>query len=92
MEDGADLVTGHGGLRIMDDGVPPPPTREFSGRVGVRLAADRPWRWWVQGDPNVSKKFVRGRSDPFDTSGRHRYDDEPSVGQLIAGTGTYAFG
>lgn len=23
-------------------------------RVGVRLAADRPWRYWVAGDPTVS--------------------------------------
>jgi DNA-3-methyladenine glycosylase len=55
MEDGADLVTGHGGLRIMDDGVPPPVDPGVSGRVGIRHAADRPWRWWVRDDPNVSK-------------------------------------
>lgn len=23
-------------------------------RVGVRLAADRPWRFWIDGDPSVS--------------------------------------
>lgn len=59
-QDGADLVTGHGGLTIGDDGVPPPAEPGVSGRIGIRQAADRPWRWWVPGDPHVS----RGRPDP----------------------------
>lgn len=42
------------------DGVHLRPTHERSGeilagpRVGVRLAADRPWRYWIGGDPSVS--------------------------------------
>jgi DNA-3-methyladenine glycosylase len=53
-DDGADLVTGRGGFRIVDDGVAPPDVPGVSGRIGVRVAADRPWRFWVPGDPNVS--------------------------------------
>ena len=55
IEDGADLVTGSAGLRVVDDGVAPPSHPEVSGRVGIRQAADLPWRWWVPGDPHVSK-------------------------------------
>jgi len=63
-EDGADLVTGSVGIRVVDDGVPPPTVPASSGRVGIRHATELPWRWWVPGDPNVSKSRVqpaRGR-------------------------------
>jgi len=34
---------------------PLPPADIAAGpRVGVRLAADRPWRYWISGDPTVS--------------------------------------
>ena len=59
-ENGADLVTGKGGLTIRDDGVPPPARPGVSGRVGIRRAVEFPWRWWVPGDPSVS----RGRPGP----------------------------
>ncbi|HTZ08679.1 MAG TPA: DNA-3-methyladenine glycosylase, partial [Acidimicrobiales bacterium] len=45
-DDGADLVTGVGGVELVDDGVAPPARPGVSGRVGLRLATDRPWRWW----------------------------------------------
>ncbi len=32
-------------------------------RVGLRLAADRPWRFWVTGDPTVSR-YVPARARP----------------------------
>jgi DNA-3-methyladenine glycosylase len=34
-----------------------PPVEDVSTgpRVGLRLAADRPWRFWVTGDPTVSR-------------------------------------
>jgi DNA-3-methyladenine glycosylase len=54
-DDGADLVTGVGGLQIVDDGVSPPDHPGVSPRVGLRHAAELPWRWWVPGDPNVSR-------------------------------------
>jgi DNA-3-methyladenine glycosylase len=53
--DGADLVTGTGGVRVVDDGTSPPNEPGVSGRIGLREADDRPWRWWVPGDPNVSR-------------------------------------
>jgi len=53
--DGADLVTGEGGIRVLDDGVPPPAVPGVSARIGLRRAAELPWRWWVPGDPNVSR-------------------------------------
>jgi DNA-3-methyladenine glycosylase len=59
-EDGADLVTGDMGLVLMDDGVSPPEKPDTSGRVGIRQATEVQWRWWVPGDPNVS----RGRPAP----------------------------
>ena len=53
-DDGADLVTGDRALRLVDDVVAPPAQPGVSGRVGIRVAADRPWRFWVPGDRNVS--------------------------------------
>ncbi len=53
-DDGADLVRGDRRLVVVDDGVPPPVWPGRSGRVGIRRAADRPWRFWVPGDPHVS--------------------------------------
>lgn len=36
-------------------GVGGPPVQISSGpRVGLRLAAERPWRFWISGDPTVS--------------------------------------
>ena len=53
--DGANLLSGDRGVRIVDDGVAPPPVAGRSGRVGIRVAADRPWRWYVDGDVHVSR-------------------------------------
>jgi len=33
-------------------------------RVGVRLAADVPWRWWIAGDPTVSSYRRNHRASP----------------------------
>ncbi|HZP30417.1 MAG TPA: DNA-3-methyladenine glycosylase [Acidimicrobiia bacterium] len=53
--DGADLVRGP--LRLLDDATPPPARPAVSTRVG--LAAGKgdthPWRYFVPGDPNVSR-------------------------------------
>jgi DNA-3-methyladenine glycosylase len=53
--DGADLVGGAGGVRILDDGTPPPARPVRTTRVGLTAGSDRPWRWYVNGDPNVSR-------------------------------------
>jgi DNA-3-methyladenine glycosylase len=51
-EGGVDLVNGE--IRICDDGQAPPAEPGSGPRIGITRAADRPWRWWVPGDPNVS--------------------------------------
>jgi DNA-3-methyladenine glycosylase len=60
-DDGTDLVTGR--IRICDDGTPPPPEPTVTPRIGITKAAEELWRWYVPGDPNVSKPLfpkVRG--------------------------------
>jgi DNA-3-methyladenine glycosylase len=54
-QDGVDLVTGVGGLGIVDDGVAPPEAPVVTTRIGIRHAAEEPWRWYVPGNPNVSR-------------------------------------
>ena len=54
-DDGADLVGGRGGLRIVDDGQPPPAEPVVRPRVGITRAADAPWRWYVPGSGCVSR-------------------------------------
>ena len=55
--DGADLVTGDRGVTIADDGTPPPVLPGVSTRIGLRAGAgdELPWRWYVPGDPNLSR-------------------------------------
>jgi DNA-3-methyladenine glycosylase len=53
--DGADLVGGADGVRIVDDGAPPPIAPGNSPRIGLTAGAEHPWRWFVPGDPNLSR-------------------------------------
>jgi DNA-3-methyladenine glycosylase len=53
---GADLVTGEAGVVLLDDGVAPPPDAVQTTRVGITRAVDLPWRWYVAGEPNVSRR------------------------------------
>lgn len=55
-QDGLDLVGGAGGFSIVDDGMPPPATPVATTRVGITRAADEPWRWYVPGEPHVSRR------------------------------------
>ena len=54
------LDLGHDGLDLAGLLEPGEPPAEVSTgpRVGLRLAADRPWRFWATGDPTVSR-YVR---------------------------------
>lgn len=54
-DDGADLVTGDRGLLLADDGTRPPSRPGRSTRVGITNGRDHRWRWWVPGDPYVSR-------------------------------------
>ncbi len=51
-QNGADLRGPE--LRLDLPGEPASPV-ETGPRVGLRLAADRPWRFWLTGDPTVSR-------------------------------------
>lgn len=59
-DDGADLVTGSG-VRIFDDGVPPPRSPGQSRRIGLSSGVEHPWRWYVAGEENLSR---RGEETP----------------------------
>ncbi|MGH9087715.1 MAG: DNA-3-methyladenine glycosylase [Acidimicrobiales bacterium] len=60
--DGADLCAADAApVALLDDGTPPPAEAARGARIGLRLAADRPWRWWVPGDPYVSRGPGRRR-------------------------------
>ncbi len=54
-QNGIDLVRRSGGFSIVDDGVPPPAEPVITTRVGITRAVDEPWRWYVAGDPHVSR-------------------------------------
>ena len=57
-DDGADIVTGRGrDIRIVDDGTPPPASPANGVRIGLAEGKghEHEWRWWVGGDPNVSR-------------------------------------
>ena len=52
--DGVDLSIGP--VLLLDDQVAPPKQPIASTRIGIRHAAERPWRWYVVGDENVSRR------------------------------------
>jgi len=53
-QDGLDLVRGDE-VGVYDDGTPPPTVPGVSARIGISVAVDEPWRWFVPGDPNLSR-------------------------------------
>jgi len=53
--DGADLVSGDQGIRLVSDGMAPPADVVAGPRVGIRQAVEQPWRWWVPGHAHVSQ-------------------------------------
>lgn len=75
---GPALLTRTLGIRLDDDGSslagpdftltpqPPLPASAIAcgPRVGLRSAADRPWRFWVQGDPTVSAYRRHAQAGP----------------------------
>jgi DNA-3-methyladenine glycosylase len=54
-QDGADLVSGDGGVLLVGDERPPPARPGRGPRVGISVGVDHRWRWWVPGDSNVSR-------------------------------------
>jgi DNA-3-methyladenine glycosylase len=54
-DNGADLIAGDRGIVVLSDGCAPPRRPGNGGRTGIVVATERPWRWWVEEDPNVSR-------------------------------------
>jgi DNA-3-methyladenine glycosylase len=65
-DNGADLLaaprrprgraTGEPGLvSLLDDGTPPPRRPGRGTRIGIKVATEKRWRFWVPGDPSVSR-------------------------------------
>lgn len=53
-QDGIDLVTAAEGFTVLDDGVAPPAHAIGGPRIGISVAKDFPWRWYVPGNRYVS--------------------------------------
>lgn len=53
--DGVDLVT-DAHLSIVAASGPPVAEVVQATRVGISVASEEPWRWYVRGDPNVSRR------------------------------------
>ena len=57
-DDGTDLCVPEAGGRfiaVLDDGTPPPSRPTVTRRVGVSVGVEQRWRWYVPGDPHVSR-------------------------------------
>jgi DNA-3-methyladenine glycosylase len=46
---------GPGVVRLLDDGTPPPKRPAQGKRIGIRVATEEPWRFWVAGEESVSR-------------------------------------
>lgn len=77
--DGTDLLAPDAPVRLEDDGWRPAAV-EQGLRVGITAAADRPWRWWEQGAPELSRRRVSepsGDALPLLGPARSDVDGEP---------------
>ncbi len=54
--DGANLVTLDRAITIVDDGQPPPSDPATTTRIGLTNGADLPWRYYVQGVADISRR------------------------------------
>ncbi|MGH3440993.1 MAG: DNA-3-methyladenine glycosylase, partial [Nitriliruptorales bacterium] len=61
---GVDLLDPAAPLRLAADGWSPPPEALREGpRVGIRAAAEEPWRFWIEGLPEVSRYTRHPRAE-----------------------------
>lgn len=54
-QNGIDLVRARDGYTVVDDGTPAPENVPGSARIGIREGTDLLWRWFVAGNPHVSR-------------------------------------
>ena len=57
--DGYDVVSGRQNVVLLDDGTQPPEEPSVGSRIGLSkncAAGEEPWRWWVPGEPSVSRR------------------------------------
>jgi DNA-3-methyladenine glycosylase len=57
-DNGADLLAAgpaSGTVRLLDDGTPPPRRPGRGTRIGIKEATEKRWRFWVAGNPAVSR-------------------------------------
>jgi DNA-3-methyladenine glycosylase len=59
-DNGTDLLAGGRSdapdpVRLVDDGTPPPSRPGRGTRIGIRVATEKRWRFWVPGSPSVSR-------------------------------------
>ena len=54
-QNGIDLVRAREGYTVVDDGMPAPENVPGSARIGIREGTDLLWRWFVAGNPHVSR-------------------------------------
>ena len=50
---------GRGLVRLLDDGTPPPRRPGRGTRIGIKVATEKRWRFWVPGNPSVSPVLRR---------------------------------
>lgn len=62
--DGVDLCTSDGALRLMSDEKFPPRRPGRSTRIGISRDVERRWRWFVTGNPYVSKSPTERSGSP----------------------------
>jgi DNA-3-methyladenine glycosylase len=61
---GVDLCSAASPVRLRAGPPVPPELIRTGPRVGVAVAADRPWRFWIDADPSVSPYRPGGRRPP----------------------------
>jgi DNA-3-methyladenine glycosylase len=59
--DGTDLCDPASVVRLVDDGWRADDEPTVSTRIGLSAGTDLPWRWYLSGDPNVSRRSARGK-------------------------------